>query len=228
MKVTYYGHSAFGLEHGGVRLLIDPFFTDNPNAPLKAADVKADYILVTHAHSDHLGDTVAIAQINKATVIAPNETGLIAEQLGSPAVHRMHIGGAHRFPFGRVKLTAAMHGSVYSLGDTLVSGGNPCGFLVTLGEITVYHAGDTGLFGDMRLIGEMNRIDLALLPIGDNFTMGIDDAVKAVEFLNAGLAVPMHYNTFPLIQADPHEFVRKVESIGKKALVMAPGETLEL
>jgi len=140
----------------------------------------------------------------------------------------MHIGGGYNFPFERVKLTIAHHGSSYQSDDGLVSGGNPCGFLITMNGKTVYHSGDTGLFLDMKLIGEMNKIDLALLPIGDNFTMGIDDAVKAVEFLNPALTVPMHYNTFPVISADPAEFVSKLEAKGFKGKVMEYGETISI
>lgn len=226
MKLTYYGHSVFSLEHGEKRLIIDPFFTGNELAPIKAKDVKVDYVLLSHAHPDHLGDGVEIAKNNSAVVIAPFETAVMCQSKGCSA-HPMHIGGAHDFDFGRVKLTIAHHGSGYPENGDVKYGGNPCGFLVTMGGKTVYHAGDTGLFYDMKLIGEMNRIDVALLPIGDNFTMGIEDALKAVEFLDPELAIPMHYNTFPVIQADPAEFVKMVEEKGKKANALGFGESLE-
>jgi len=228
MKITYYSHDVFLLEHDGTRLIIDPFLTGNENAPVKAEDVKVDYVLLTHAHPDHLGDGVVLSTNNDATIIAPFEVTLICQSLGAEKTHAMHIGGAHNFDFGRVKLTIAHHGSAWVDDKGVHYGGNPCGFLVTMGGKTVYHAGDTGLFMDMQLIGEMNSIDVALLPIGDNFTMGIDDAVKAVEFLNPALSIPMHYDTFPVIQTDPKEFVAKVEAVRQKARVMEYGETIEI
>ncbi len=227
MKLTYYGHSVFKLEHKGKSLIIDPFLTGNELAPIKAGDVKVDYVLLTHAHPDHFGDSVEIAKNNNAVVIAPFETAVICQDKGC-AAHPMHIGGGHDFDFGRVKLTIAHHGSGCPENGGMKCGGAPCGFLITMGGKTVYHAGDTGLFYDMKLIGEMNRIDVALLPIGDNFTMGMEDALKAVEFLNPGLAIPMHYNTFPVIQADPAEFVKMVEAKGKKANALGFGESLEI
>ncbi len=227
MKISYYGHDVFVLESAGASLIIDPFLTGNENAGVKPEEVKVSYVLLTHAHADHIGDGVTIAKANKATVIAPFETAMICQNQGCD-VHPMHIGGGYNFPFGRVKLTIAHHGSGHTTDSGIECGGVPCGFLVTMGDKTVYHAGDTGLFMDMKLIGDMNKIDAALVPIGDNFTMGIDDAVKAVEFINPELAIPMHYNTFPIIQADPNEFVKKVESIGKKARVIDFGETIEI
>lgn len=227
MKITYYSHVAVGLEHDGTRLIIDPFLTGNGNAPVKADEIDVSYVLLTHAHGDHIGDGVSIAKRNNATVIAPFELATICENEGCN-VHPMHIGGAHAFDFGRVKLTIAHHGSGYMGNGNPVYGGNPCGFLITMGGRTVYHAGDTGLFLDMKLIGEMNEIDVAFLPIGDNFTMGITDAVKATEFIKPGIAIPTHYNTFPVIEADPGEFVRQVEATGMKARALDFGETIEI
>jgi len=223
-KLTYYGHSTFVLEGGGSRIAIDPFFANNPHTNLKPEDVRVDYIILTHGHFDHLGDAVQIAKQNDATIIASFELASYCESQGA-RVHPMHIGGAFTFPFGRVKLTQALHGSAALGSAGLVYTGSPCGVLVTVEDRMVYHAGDTGLFSDMRLIGEMNTIDVALLPIGDNFTMGTDDAVKAAELLNAKLSIPMHYNTWPPIQANPAGFVKKVESLGRKARVLKPGES---
>ncbi len=225
-KLTYFGHAAFLLEDGNTKIVIDPFLTGNPVASVSPNQVQADYVLLTHGHGDHLGDGLTIAKRNNATIVAPYELAMYCQSQGAN-VHPMHIGGSHTFPFGRVKLTIAHHGSAAEIDGKLVYMGNPCGYLVTVGGKTVYHAGDTGLFLDMQLIGEMNEIDVALLPIGDNFTMGIDDAVKAVEFLKPKLAVPMHYKTFEVIDADPNEFARKVEEKGFKARVLDFGESME-
>ncbi len=223
LEVTYYGHSCVAATDGTHRLIIDPFITGNPQANLKASDIKVDFILVTHGHGDHLGDAVEIARRNQATIIAPNELAVYVSRQGAQA-HNMHIGGAHNFPFGRVKLTIAHHGS--AAGDGLVYTGNPCGFLITIGGKTIYHSGDTGLFYDMKLIGEMNSIDIAFLPIGDNFTMGIDDAVKAVEFLKPKKVTPLHYKTWPVIDAEPTEFASKLKGTGSEVVIMTPGQSM--
>jgi len=225
-KLTYLGHSAFILEGAGTAIAIDPFLSGNPQAPLKPGDVKVDWIFLTHGHGDHLGDALEIAKANNATIIAPFELATYCGNKGTN-VHPMHIGGSHTFPFGRVKLTIAHHGSAVVEGDQIIYTGNPCGVLITMEGKTFYHPGDTGLFYDMKLIGEMNPIQLAVLPIGDNFTMGIDDAVKATEFLNPELVIPMHYNTFDVIQADPQEFVRKVQEKGFRAQVLEIGKSVE-
>lgn len=224
LKITYLSHSGFLLDDGTHKLAIDPFLSGNDMAVHKLSDFKCDYIALTHAHGDHYGDTNEIAMRNDATVIAVNELANFVSQQGLKA-HNMHIGGSHEFEFGRIKFTIAHHGSSSDEGKYM---GEPAGIVVNMGGVTVYHAGDTGLFLDMKLIGELDAIDLALLPIGDNFTMGIDDAVKAAIFLDAKLCVPIHYDTFPVIEQNPNEFVRKMESIGKKAKVMKPGDTLEL
>jgi len=221
--IKYLGHSCFTIKTGDHNLIIDPFLTGNPLAGAKASDIKANYILVTHGHGDHFGDTIEIANNNNATVIGPNEIAVFCQQKGVNA-HNMHIGGGWEFPFGRVKLTIAHHG--FSDGESGFDiGGNPCGFILTIEGHKVYHAGDTGLFMDMKLIGE-EGLDVAMLPIGDNFTMGIDDAARAVEFLKPKKVVPMHYNTFDLIKADPEEFKSKVT--GAECIVMKVNDTLEL
>lgn len=223
LKLTYLSHSTFILDDGAYKLIIDPFITGNPTCPVKVEDVKVNFVVLTHAHGDHLGDAFTIAKNNDALVIAVNELANYAAENGCKA-HNMHIGGGYNFPFGRLKFTIAHHGSSSPDGRYM---GEPAGVVIKMGGKNVYHTGDTGLFMDMKLIGELDKIDIFLVPIGDNFTMGIDDAVKAVEFVNPELTIPMHYNTFPVIPADPHEFRKKVESIGKKCRVMEFGETLE-
>ncbi|MGH2575379.1 MAG: metal-dependent hydrolase [Ignavibacteria bacterium] len=224
VKLTYHGHSVFEIRSESHSIIIDPFLNGNTHAKVKPSDIKAEYIVLTHAHGDHLGNTFEIAKKNDATVIAVNELANYAAENGCKA-HNMHIGGGYNFPFGRVKFTIAHHSSSSPDGRYM---GEPAGVVLTIEGKNIYHAGDTGLFLDMKLIGEITPLDAALVPIGDNFTMGIDDAVKAVEFLNPKLAVPMHYNTFSEIEADPNEFKRKVESIGKKCRIIEFGETIEI
>lgn len=223
--VQYLSHSSFLVKVGGRTLLIDPFLTGNPKATLKASDVKADYVLLSHAHGDHLGDGLDIAKRCNATVIAANELAIYCTMKGAKA-HPMHIGGGWDFDFGRVKLTIAHHSSAAPKADGFEYVGNPCGFLIMAEGKTLYHAGDTGLFYDMKLIGEMHPVDLALLPIGDNFTMGVDDAIKAVELMRPKHAVPMHYDTFDLIKADPKKFAAGAERHGTKVTILKVGESL--
>jgi L-ascorbate metabolism protein UlaG (beta-lactamase superfamily) len=222
LTVTYLSHSCFLLDDGTHSLIIDPFLTGNPTASMPAEDIAVGFVVLTHAHGDHLGDGLAIAKANGATIIAVNELANYVAGKGAQA-HNMHIGGAHVFPFGRLKFTIAHHGSSGPEGQYM---GEPAGVVITMGGKTFYHTGDTGLFLDMQLIGQRDTIDCMAAPIGDNFTMGIDDAVKAVEFVRPGLAIPIHYSTFPVIAADPHEFAAKVSAAGFNAHVMAFGERL--
>ncbi len=225
MKLRFFGHSACQITtNSGKRILIDPFLNGNPVSPVKADGVEADYIILTHAHGDHVGDTISIAKRCNSTVICVFELGNILEETGL-TVHTMHIGGGYNFEFGRVKFTIAHHGSVYPDGRYA---GNPVGVIVSIEGKNIYHTGDTGLFQDMKLIGELNKIDYMLLPIGDNYTMGIDDAVIAVEFVNPTVAIPLHFNTFPVIENDPSEFKRKIESLNKKCRILEFGEEIIL
>ena len=220
-QLTFYGHACFGLQVNDLHLLFDPFLSGNASASIRADDVPADYILVSHGHGDHIGDTVKIAKRTGATVICVAEiaTWLEAQHVKT---HAQHIGGGFQYPFGYCKLTLALHGSQLPDGS---DGGNPAGFLLTLLDAKkLYYASDTGLFGDMRLIGE-EGIDVALLPIGDNYTMGPADALRAVEFLHPRVAIPMHYNTFSLIRQDAQAWKKKVEEKTEtKVVVLQPGE----
>lgn len=229
MKATFHGHAVVSLEtYDGTKLLFDPFIIGQEQCDLNAEEVDPDYILVTHAHSDHLGDTIEIAQRTKAKVITTVE---IAEYLSSFEIdaHGLQPGGAYDFPFGRVKLTPGIHGSSIKINeeDTAPTTlGLASGILVTVDEKTIYHVGDTALYSDMQLIGEHNIIDLAFIPIGDNFTMGPDDAAIAAKWLKAKQVVPIHYNTFPLIKQDPECFVSLLDTgVGK---VLNVGDTITL
>ncbi len=223
-KLTWYGHAAFLLETGQYKIHFDPFIMGNPLSPVKPEEISATHILVSHGHGDHLGDTVAIAKRTKATVIGPYELAGYCASKGCN-VHEMHIGGGHNFPFGRVKLTIAHHGSGDEVDGKMLYLGNPCGFVVTVEGKNIYHAGDTGLFMDMQLIGQMHPLEVALLPIGDKFTMGPEDAHKAVEFLRPKTVVPMHYSTWDIIKQDPKAFASRLK--GSKVVVLDPGKSLE-
>ncbi len=225
LTVTWFGHAAMGLETGGYKILVDPFFSGNPAAAQTAKQAQADFILVSHGHGDHIGDALEIAKRTGATVISVNEIAVWLSKQGVKT-HGQHLGGGRKHPFGYLKLTLALHGSGLPDGSY---GGNPCGFLLTTDEgIKVYLACDTGLFGDMRLIGE-EGLDLAVLPIGDNFTMGPDDALRAIKLLQPRHVIPIHYNTWEVIAQEPLAWARRVAAeTNAQAHVLKPGEALTL
>ena len=225
-SITYYGHAAFMIDTGKYRVLIDPFISGNPKAEVSADELNCDAILLTHGHGDHIGDTISIARRCGALVVATYElSGYLDTQ--DVKSHPMHIGGSREFDFGTVKLIPAFHGGAIEGAEGLHC--TPCGFLFTFNGITVMHPGDTSLTIEFELIGRMHRIDVALLPIGDNFTMGPDDALEAVRMLKPGLVIPMHYNTWELIAQDPESFKKRVESeTSSKVTLVNPGESVEL
>jgi L-ascorbate metabolism protein UlaG (beta-lactamase superfamily) len=225
VNITWYGHACFLIETDKSKLLLDPFLSGNPLAPVQADQVAPDYILVSHGHGDHLGDAVEIAKRTGATVVSNYEIQNWLVGQGINNAHPLHIGGGFDFPWGRVKLTIAHHGSALPDGSY---GGNPCGFLLYLEAKKIYHACDTGLFYDMKLIGE-EGIDLAILPIGDSFTMGPDDALRAVKLIEPARVVPIHYNTFDIIKQDAPAWALRVEQeTSAQATVMNPGDQIEL
>ena len=222
ITLTWYGHATWGIEIDETRLLIDPFFEGNPVAEVAPEALEADYIIVTHGHGDHVGDTVALAERTGATVIANFEICNWLQDQGVENVHPQHIGGGFHYPFGYLKLTIAMHGSALPDGSY---GGMPAGVMIRTDAATIYHAGDTGLFASMELIGE-EGIDVALLPIGDNFTMGPDDALRAVKLIRPRVVIPMHYETWELIAQDPHIWAKRVaEQTKTQPVVLSIGET---
>ncbi len=224
-KLTFLGHAAFALETGGYQILIDPFLSRNPQASLSAEIVPADFILVTHGHADHLGDTVSIAKRTGALVISTSEIGDWLEEQ-QVKTHSQSLGGGFHHPFGYLKLTYALHGAGLD-GVPHGCGGNPAGLLLTcLDGTKFYHAGDTGLFGDMRLIGE-ERLDVACLPIGDNYTMGPADALRAVKLLQPKVVIPMHYSREGLLRQDPEAWKSQVEQeTATKVRILNPGESI--
>jgi L-ascorbate metabolism protein UlaG (beta-lactamase superfamily) len=223
INVKYLGHSCFLLEGQGKTILIDPFISENPAAAVEMEHLKPDLILLTHGHGDHLGDTIEIAAKTGAEVLGVFELMNYCADMGVSNVHPAHMGGKIRYDFGWVKLVPAFHSSSSPDG---VYTGNPVGFVINFFGHHFYHAGDTGLFGDMELIARVNRVDTAMLPIGGTFTMDIEEAAEAVKMMKPVNVIPMHYNTFPPVAADPVEFKKLVESAGSsKTLILNPGES---
>lgn len=224
-NITWLGHASYQIETAGKIILLDPFLTGNPSASISAEQLNADVIIISHGHADHVGDTIEIARRTGALVIANFEIIEWITKQGVENVHPQHIGGAHQYDFGLIKLTIAHHGSMLPDGS---NGGSPCGVLLKLEDGTIYFAADTGLFYDMTLIGE-EGIDLAILPIGDNFTMGPEDAVKATKLIGPKRVTPMHYNTWPLIEQDADSWAQQIrEQTSAEPVVLEPGGSCSL
>jgi L-ascorbate metabolism protein UlaG (beta-lactamase superfamily) len=225
MKITYYGHSCFGIHTAGVHLLFDPFITYNELAQGKvtADSVPADYILLSHAHQDHMADAVAIAQRTGATIIGIWEVHAWAEAQGLKT-HPMNLGGSWQFPFGRVRCVEAVHSSSFPDGSY---GGHPMGFVVESAGKTFYYAGDTALTLNMQLIPRRHRLDFAFLPIGNNFTMDVHDAVTCADFIECTDIIGMHYDTFGFIKVDHAQAQQVFASAGKRLTLMEIGQVLE-
>jgi L-ascorbate metabolism protein UlaG (beta-lactamase superfamily) len=225
MQITYFGHSCFGVEVNGKHLLFDPFISPNPLAKnIDIQTIKADYILISHGHQDHIADAVAIAKRTGATVVTAYEIHTWLQKQGVQQTHPMNIGGKWKFDFGSVKCVAAQHSSSMPDGSY---GGNPMGFVIESSMGNFYYAGDTALTYDMKLIGEYRKLDFAFLPIGDNFTMGPDNALIASEFINCKDIIAMHYDTFESIRVDQEETRRKFSRAGCKLTMMEIGQSME-
>jgi L-ascorbate metabolism protein UlaG (beta-lactamase superfamily) len=224
--LTYIGHSAFALEADGKQVLLDPFISGNPTAKHSAEDFSPQTILLTHAHNDHVGDTVDIAKRTGATVITIVELADYLSESGISVIGANH-GGTVQFDGGSAKFVPAWHSSTFTTADGKFAPGVPAGFIIKFGGKTIYASGDTCLFSDMQLIGEAG-IDIALLPIGDHFTMGPNDALRAVKFVGPKVVIPCHYNTFPPIQQDAAAFKSAVDS-GTEATceIIEPGSSWE-
>jgi len=225
MKLTYYGHSCFTVEVSGKKLLFDPFITPNELAKnIKLEDIQADYILVSHGHGDHVADAVQLAKLTGAKVVSSFE---IVSWFGNQGVengHPMNLGGTWEFDFGKVKYVNAIHSSVLPDGTY---GGNPGGFIVTSGDKSFYFAGDTALTLDMQLIPRFAKLDLAILPVGDNFTMGIDDAIIAADYIQCDKILGVHYDTFGYIKIDHEEAVKKFAGAGKELTLLDVGASMD-
>ncbi len=225
--ITYHGHACFSVETDGLNLLTDPFISENPLAAIKPESLNPDYILLSHGHRDHVGDAIEIARRCDAAVLAPFELVQFCLGRGVKKTVPMNIGGNHNESSFSLKMTIAHHSSAYIDDSDIIYTGSPCGYLITVQGKTIYFAGDTALFKDMSTIAT-SPIHLALLPIGDRFTMGLEDAKKAVEMLHPDLVVPMHYNTWEIIKQDPEKFVASIADLGCRGVVLGIEERLML
>lgn len=226
MKLTYFGHSCFTVETNGVHIMFDPFISPNPlAAEIDTSKLNIDYILISHGHVDHVADAVSFAKQTGATVVSNWEIIQWIKSKGIDSTHPMNIGGQWKFDFGSVKCVNAVHSSGLPDG---ANGGNPMGFLIETDRKNFYYSGDTALNYDMKLIGEYRKIDFALLPIGDNFTMGIDNAIIASDFIGCNKIIGLHYDTFGYIKINHEEAVNKFSAAGKELILMPIGETIQL
>lgn len=226
IKITYFGHSTFLFTINDKKILFDPFISPNQLADqIDISAIHPDYILVTHGHEDHVADVESIARQSNALVVSNFEIVSWFQKKGIEQVHPMNHGGSKSFDFGTVKYVNAIHSSLLPDG---ASGGNPGGFVVNSDEGTFYYAGDTALTYDMKLIGEEFDIDFAVLPIGDNFTMGIRDALKAADFVGTEKIIGMHYDTFPYIEIDKDAALAEARGAGKELLLLKIGNSITL
>ncbi|ALM57309.1 metal-dependent hydrolase [Staphylococcus equorum] len=228
MNLSFHGQSTIYFEANGKKVIVDPFITGNGQSDLDANAIEVDYIILTHGHGDHFGDTVELANRNNATVIGSAELGdYLTTNKNVENVRPMNIGGKAEFEFGTVKFVQAFHSSSLTDDNGIpVYLGMPMGVIIEVEGKTIYHTGDTGLFSDMKLIAERHPVDVCFVPIGDNFTMGIDDASYAINtFIKPKITVPVHYDTFELIEQDPNEFKSAV-TVGE-VQILKPGESVK-
>ncbi len=229
MRIIFHGHSCIQLSDGDHSIIIDPFLSNNPVAKTKTADIHVDYVLLTHAHGDHIEDAEAIARGNDATIVATFELANHYAWRGLKT-QQMNIGGSIDLGFAKVKMVQAFHSSaIVSEEDQQITYmGMPAGFLITWNDVTILHAGDTGLFSDMKMLGELHQIDIACLPIGDTFTMGPDDAIIAAQWLKTKSVIPIHNNTWPIIAQDLEQFASGLAQHNIKGIILAPSEEFEV
>lgn len=229
MKITYHGQSTIEINTNGKSIIIDPFISGNPASQVKVDEIKVDAVLLTHAHMDHILDAAPIAKANNAPIVANPELAAYMSWKGAETIG-MNIGGTLDLGYAKAKMTHAFHSSgiIDEENKNILYGGMPSGYIIEAEGKTIHHAGDTGLFGDMKLIGDRHNIDIAFVPIGDHYTMGPEDALQAAEWYQAKLVIPIHYNTFPAIEQNAHDFVQKLEQLGFKGKVLEIGESIEL
>jgi L-ascorbate metabolism protein UlaG (beta-lactamase superfamily) len=226
-RLTWHGHSCFSLETAtGFLLILDPWLDENPAADIKAEQItQLDFVLCSHGHHDHFGDAISLCRRTGATLLGAFELAAFAQSKGVRNVHSLHIGGGYHFPFGYAKMTPALHGGQVAGDEAGTYTTQAGGWWLDLKQgARIYHAGDTALLLEMQLL--RGRVDIALLPIGDNYTMGPEDAARAVEFIEPDVVIPMHYNTFDLIRQDPHAFARLVGDTAQ-VRVLEPGQSYE-